>query len=59
MIKKKEKKKEIVEIKVSREIVKVARYLIFSKKSKKIIGCIIMYSLHLRQKSMKLRPNSN
>ena len=59
MIKKKEKKKEIVEIKVSREIVKVARYLIFSRKREKIIGCIIMYSLHLRQKSMELRPNSN
>ena len=59
MMEKKKKKKEIVEVKVDKEIVKVVRYLIFSKKRKKIISCIIMYSLHLRQKSMELRPNSN
>jgi len=51
---KKKKKKEIVEVKVDKEIVKVVRYLIFSKKRKKIISCIIMYSLHLRQKSISI-----
>jgi len=43
MTEKKEKNKEMVEIKACRETLKVARPLIFSKKRENIIGCIIIY----------------